>query len=382
MAVSTSAWPSTQGIATSDRMSRDASEASSRDFYTGLGLAISSSVFIGSSFIVKKKGLLRVAQRSGVRAGQGGYAYLKEWLWWIGMISMIFGEIANFSAYAFAPAILVTPLGALSVLVSAVLASYFLDEKQNLHGKVGCILSIIGSTVLVIHAPQEEAVDTIEQLESKLIEPGFIIYAVMVVLLAFVLIWRYAPKYGKTNILVYIAICSLIGSLSVMGCKGVGIVLKQTLKGDSQVGNPVSWALLFTVLTCATTQINYLNKALDIFNTSLVTPIYYVMFTLLTIIASAILFKEWKLMDTKDTIGSICGVLTIILGVFLLHAFKNVKFSLKDLNFFQKQKGSRSIQIGDGAEAMLMRSVEEGSPDDEDEEIASSKLLTNNINHT
>lgn len=30
---------------------------------------------------------------------------------------MIVGEIANFSAYAFAPAILVTPLGALSVLV-------------------------------------------------------------------------------------------------------------------------------------------------------------------------------------------------------------------------------------------------------------------------
>ena len=30
---------------------------------------------------------------------------------------MVVGEAANFSAYAFAPAILVTPLGALSVLV-------------------------------------------------------------------------------------------------------------------------------------------------------------------------------------------------------------------------------------------------------------------------
>lgn len=38
-------------------------------FYTGLGLAISSSLFIGSSFIIKKKGLLRVSQTSGVRAG-------------------------------------------------------------------------------------------------------------------------------------------------------------------------------------------------------------------------------------------------------------------------------------------------------------------------
>lgn len=48
----------------------DANAATTRDFYTGLGLAISSSLFIGTSFIVKKKGLLRVAKRSGVRAGE------------------------------------------------------------------------------------------------------------------------------------------------------------------------------------------------------------------------------------------------------------------------------------------------------------------------
>lgn len=46
------------------------------------------------------------------------------------------GEAANLLAYAFAPAALVTPLGALSVLVSAVLASKFLKEHLNFIGKV------------------------------------------------------------------------------------------------------------------------------------------------------------------------------------------------------------------------------------------------------
>lgn len=41
------------------------------------------------------------------------------------------GEVANFAAYAFAPASLVTPLGALSVLVSSVLAAIYLHEKFN-----------------------------------------------------------------------------------------------------------------------------------------------------------------------------------------------------------------------------------------------------------
>ena len=88
-----------------------------RDFYIGLTLAISSSAFIGTSFIVKKKGLLRVSRTSSSRAGSGGYAYLREWLWWAGLITMAAGEAANFAAYGFAPAILVTPLGALSVIV-------------------------------------------------------------------------------------------------------------------------------------------------------------------------------------------------------------------------------------------------------------------------
>lgn len=32
-------------------------------------------------------------------------------------VTVIVGEIANFAAYAFAPAILVTPLGALSIII-------------------------------------------------------------------------------------------------------------------------------------------------------------------------------------------------------------------------------------------------------------------------
>ena len=39
------------------------------------------------------------------------------------------------------------------------------------------------------------------------------------------------------------------------------------------------------------TQINYLNKALDVFNTAIVSPIYYVLFTVATISASAIMFR-------------------------------------------------------------------------------------------
>ena len=59
------------------------------DFYIGLGLAVSSSIFIGSSFIIKKKALIKLAntEEIGKRASEGGYGYLKEWLWWMGVIT-------------------------------------------------------------------------------------------------------------------------------------------------------------------------------------------------------------------------------------------------------------------------------------------------------
>ncbi len=44
----------------------------SDDQITGLALAVSSSIFIGASFIVKKKGLRR-AGASGLRAGVRGW---------------------------------------------------------------------------------------------------------------------------------------------------------------------------------------------------------------------------------------------------------------------------------------------------------------------
>lgn len=54
-------------------------------------------------------------------------------------------------------------------------------------------------------------------------------------------------------------------------------------------------------------QVNYLNKALDIFNTSMVTPVYYVLFTTTVLVCSAILFKEWNAMDAKAVIGMLAG---------------------------------------------------------------------------
>lgn len=62
-------------------------ETKEKHFYIGLALAVISTIFIGSSFIIKKKALIRLNRLGGLRAGSGGFGYLKEWVWWLGLLT-------------------------------------------------------------------------------------------------------------------------------------------------------------------------------------------------------------------------------------------------------------------------------------------------------
>lgn len=340
-------------------------------FWIGFSLAVVSNAFIGSSFIFKKRGLVRIAKKKGHRADAGGYGYLKEWLWWLGMLLMIFGEIINFSAYMFAPATLVTPLGALSVIVAAVMSSAFLKERLNLIGKVGCGLCMVGSTVMVLHSPQETKVHSMDVLLDKVQEPGFIVFCLILLIISLVFIIALAPRYGSKTVLVYVTICATLGAFTVMGCKGVGVALTQTAKGDQQFTNWLTYVALAIVVICILVQLNYLNRALDIYNTAVVTPIYYVLFTTCVVSLSSVLYKEFFYMGWKDIVTFFLGFITIVGGIFLLNAFKNMDVSLKNLPKAHKKDAEKDENANVSINGDIMAHT------DDEEDVDTYKRLAN-----
>lgn len=161
---------------------------------------------------------------------------------------------------------------------------------------------------------------------------NFILYTCLVIVVSLTIAGYYGPKYGNQNVIVYILLCSAVGSLTVMACKGLGLALKETLSGQhNNFGNWLTYFFLVTVVICISVQMTYLNKALDLFNTSIVTPVYYVIFTTLVIIASMILFKEWKHLSGNDIVGNVCGFMVIIVAIVLLHGFKDMDICLSDI---------------------------------------------------
>ncbi|GAA5939189.1 uncharacterized protein JCM15063_004446 [Sporobolomyces koalae] len=300
-----------------DRLS-EISSVSPGDKYIGLALAISSSIAIGTSFIITKKGLISAADQSDGFSSDS-YSYLKNGLWWAGMLTMVVGEVANFAAYTFAPPVLVTPLGALSVLIGAVLAAFFLGERLGPIGISGCSLCLVGSLIIVLHAPEDKEIATVDEILDYALQPGFMFYCLVVLCYSLYAIYRIAPKHGTSNPLVYISICSLVGSVSVMAVKGFGVALKLTFAGNNQLWRAGTWIFAVTVVGCIAVQMNYFNKALDLFPTTVVNPSYFVGFSSCTLLASIILFHGLNTTGGANTLSLLCGLFVICLGVYLLN---------------------------------------------------------------
>nr|XP_039252763.1 magnesium transporter NIPA2-like [Styela clava] len=313
-----------------DAHNMDTNSHISHPFY-GVMLAVSAAFLVGLSFIFQKKALIKTEAKkkkaSFVRTGSlGEFSYLTQWMWWCGMGAMALGEVLNFVAYSIAPAILVTPLGALRVIVSAILSAMFLGERLNVHGQLGILLSLTGSVMVIIHAPRSEKVQTFEQVVVHFTDTTFVIYCVILMIATGFLVFYSGPKYGRTNIMVYISVCNIVGALCVLWGKGLGIAIKDMgSNGESVYLHPIFWMLVLGNVLGIVLQIVYLNKALAVFDTSMITPIKYVFTNVFLVFGSILLFQEFAYMSIEDVIGITCGFVTVVTGVVLLNLFKRSK---------------------------------------------------------
>ena len=94
-------------------------------------------------------------------------------------------------------------------------------------------------------------------------------FCLFVAVFAVVMIYKIAPIYGKQNPLIYLSICSTVGSVSVMSVKAIGIAVKLTMGGKNQFTHPSTYVFIILTGVCILTQMNYFNKALSQFPTSM-----------------------------------------------------------------------------------------------------------------
>ncbi|XP_049893209.1 magnesium transporter NIPA4-like [Epinephelus moara] len=229
--------------------------------WLGLTLALLSAFLIGGSVILKKKALLRLASNGHTRAGDGGHGYLKDWLWWGGL------------------------------LTSKSLMCHLCDW----------------STITFIYVCRDISFICVHYTN------------------VFVLRWSHC--FFNQTVLSQRVINQLMNRTLKLICVFLCLVLYDI----SVLASPLIWILLVTLIVSIVTQVNYLNKSLDTFNTLLVYPIYYVLFTTVVLSTSIILFQEWRSMAAVDVVTTLGAFLVIVVGVSMLHLFRELQLTMKQL---------------------------------------------------
>uniref|UniRef100_G3U3I7 NIPA like domain containing 3 n=1 Tax=Loxodonta africana TaxID=9785 RepID=G3U3I7_LOXAF len=140
----------------------------------GALLAIFGHLVVSIALNLQKYCHIRLAGSKDPRA------YFRTKTWWLGLFLMLLGELSVFASYAFAPLSLIVPLGAVSVIetASAIIGIIFIKEKwkpkdflrRYVLSFVGCGLAVVGTYLLVTFAPNSHEKMTGENITRHLLQ--------------------------------------------------------------------------------------------------------------------------------------------------------------------------------------------------------------------
>jgi len=136
-----------------------------------------------------------------------------------------------------------------------------------------------------------------------------------------VIIFYFAPRHGTKSMLWYIGVCSMIGGISVSVTTGLGAAIVTTAGGDNQFKHWFIYFLMIFVAVTLVTEVYYLNRALALFNTAMVTPTYYVIFSFCSMVTTVVLFQGLKASATQ-IITIVLAFSVICCGITMLQMSK------------------------------------------------------------
>lgn len=247
-------------------------------------------------------------------------SYLKSPIWWAGITMMTLGEAGNFLAYGFAPASIVSPLGVVALVSNCLIAPLLLHERFRWRDGLGVIIAVGGCVTVVLSASDsnpklgpDEIWDLISQWEFETYL-GITVFLIIALAVA-------SNKFGDRTILIDLGLVGLFGGYTALSTKGVASLLSNTIW--RVVTFPITYLLVAVLVFTAVMQIKYVNRALQRFNSTMVIPTQFVLFTISVILGSAILYRDFERTTPQDAGKFVGGCALTFLGVWCITSGRN-----------------------------------------------------------
>ncbi|XP_074074217.1 NIPA-like protein 3 isoform X2 [Macrotis lagotis] len=277
----------------------------------GALLAIFGHLVVSIALNLQKYSHIRLAGSKDPRA------YFKTKTWWLGLFLMLLGELGVFSSYAFAPLSLIVPLSAVSVIASAIIGIIFIKEKWKPKDFLSCGLAIIGTYLLVTFGPNSHEKMTGENITKHLVSWPFLLYMLVEIIVFCLLLYFYKEK-NVNYIVVILLLVALLGSMTVVTVKAVAGMLVLSIQGNLQLDYPIFYVMLVCMVATAIYQAAFLSQATQLYDSSLIASVGYILSTTVAITAGATFYLDFIGEDALHICMFALGCLVAFLGVFLI----------------------------------------------------------------
>ena len=241
--------------------------------------------------------------------------------WWVGMLGIVGGEVGNLIAYGYAPASIVTPIGSIGVVTNVILTTFVLKERLTLRILVGVGLVIAGIAMTVIFAPLSMIfVGSSNLWTDVLFRPRFAIYLAWMAVMLLIL-YPLSRKYGEKTVVIYVAMCAVFGSFSIVCAKTFSTMIKNAIEYgvETELLSPWPYAVLVMMVVTCVLAMRYVNTAMMVFGNSQVVPVYFALFTVAGVGAAAFVYHEFQCLETTgQAIAFFSGILIAVAGVFMV----------------------------------------------------------------
>ncbi|CAL6061293.1 Magnesium_transporter NIPA [Hexamita inflata] len=243
--------------------------------------------------------------------------YCQNFQWWVALFIFIVGIVLDFVALAFIPSTVSLPVGSIGLCVSVICAHFWLHEKFSVFDLIGTVLSVGGAWCVIGFSNKTMELMTVQKLSLMF---GSVKSSAVWFFCGLIVAWiiSVVVSYKWKSAVSYALIPGMCGVFTVLLGGVVGQLTLNTFKGNMQMDTYQYWLCIIGLVVALLILNNYLQRALGAYDNTIVTPIYFCVILIISVLSGILFFKYFTNITTVQGCMFGLGIVLIIIGCVFL----------------------------------------------------------------
>lgn len=233
-----------------------------------------------------------------------------------------------------APASLLAPLAALTLVWNMIVAKIFMKEELSRMDVGATMVIFLGATLTVVFANHSTPNYSLEDLQGLYSKRNMIIYLVLIpiFILAHYVTLKLIQKYQlaentanpshkfwcKVEMLCYAGVAGSMGGQSILFAKSTVELVKNAFSGGNPFAQYPTYLIIMAMASCMFCQITFLNGGLTMYDSLIMVPAYQAYWIIMGVLGGLVYFDEISAFTPLAGAMFCVGTLVAISGVAVL----------------------------------------------------------------